>query len=154
MQLVKPFYERYLPRRGRGNIVWRAHTEGFATTAYRDGHAIAGISGPWASQYVLIWWHPSQPTHEVEVFDSLKDAKRAVARSSTPPAETHLDVLLANLRRENVLPQPPWFRRVTSGLVGFWQRRSSRTQRYFERAWRTDDDDETDLTGLDFRAIR
>ena len=66
------------PRRRRGTaIVWRPHTEGFATIAYRDGRAIAGISGPWSNQYVLIWWQPAQPIHEVQVFDSLDEARRA-----------------------------------------------------------------------------
>jgi hypothetical protein len=153
-KLAYPSYVRDLAGRSRGNIVWREHTEGFATIAYRDGHAIAGISGPWSHQYVLIWWQPSQPVHEVEVFDSLEDAKRAVARSNTPPAGTHLDALLANLRRDIALPRPSWLRRVTAGLVHLWQRRSSRTQHYFDRAWRTTDEHETDLTGLDFRAMR
>src|SRR5215475_1557127 len=81
------------PQRARGGIVWQPHYEGFATIAYRGGRAIAGISGPWSNQYVLIWWHPSQPIRSVEVFDSLEEAKQAVALGASAPPQPLRDLL-------------------------------------------------------------
>lgn len=141
-------------RRG-GPVVWRAHTEGFATIAYRDGRAIAGISGPWSSQYVLIWWQPEQPIREVEVLDSLHDAKRAVAARSSRPASSHVDVLLEKLRREYARSKPTWIEWLGAALRrgGKPARQPGsplpihRTRSY----WRNE---ETDLRGLHFRAVR
>jgi hypothetical protein len=142
------------PRRRSGTIVWRPHTEGFATIAYRDGRAIAGISGPWSNQYVLIWWQPAEPIRQVEVFDSLEDARLAVARAGATRS-THLDVLLDKLRREYELAKPSWLKRLGAALrrTGGRKRRLGaplqihRTRGY----WR---DQETDLRGLHFRAER
>jgi hypothetical protein len=71
-------------RHRRGGIVWQPHYEGFTTIAYQSGKAIAGISGPWSGQYVLIWWTHAQPIREVELFDSLDEAKQAVAQRLAP----------------------------------------------------------------------
>jgi hypothetical protein len=151
--LVNPSSDHDLPRepqrRGRGTIVWQAHTEGFATIAYRDGRAIAGISGPWSQQYVLIWWQPTRPISEVQVFDSLDEAKRAVALGSTPQAPSHLDALLARLRSERVIPRPSWLARV-----GRWLRHPIGKTTRAARARRGFDAEETDLSGLNFRAMR
>ena len=142
------------PRRRSGTIVWRPHTEGFATIAYRDGRAIAGISGPWSNQYVLIWWQPAEPIRQVEVFDSLDEARRAVAGAASP-RPTHLDVLLAKLRRDYDLPRPSWLERLGAALRGAGRRprragaplQIHRTRSY----WRNE---ETDLRGLHIRAVR
>ena len=125
-------------------------------TAYRDGHAIAGISGPWSDQYVLIWWQPSQPIREVEVFDSLADAKQAVALGGAPQAPTQLDALLASLRRDYVLPRPTWLKRLRAALMRFARRRvHSRGQVVRVRGRRPiAANEETDLRGLNFRAVR
>ncbi len=143
------------PRRRSGAVVWRPHTEGFATIAYRDGHAIAGISGPWSGQYVLIWWQPAQAIRPVEVFDSLDDARRAVACASDP-RPTHLDALLGTLRREYALPRPTWLTRLGAALrrVGGGRSRRAGTPLPIHRTrsyWR---DQETDLRGLYIRAVR
>jgi hypothetical protein len=143
------------PRRRRGTaIVWRPHTEGFATIAYRDGRAIAGISGPWSNQYVLIWWQPAQPIHEVQVFDSLDEARRAVDQA-TAPRPSHLDTLLATLRREREPAKPSWLKRLGAVLLGSGARaRRSGTPLQIHRTracWRGE---ETDLRGLNFRAVR
>jgi len=142
------------PRRRARAIVWRAHTEGFATIAYRDGRAIAGISGPWSQQYVLIWWQPSQPIREVEVFDSFDDAKQAVALSSGPVANSHLDALLATLRHEYVVPKPTWLRRLGRWLAGASTDKASAGNTGKKLAVRRTADEITDLRGLNFRAIR
>lgn len=157
--LAHPSSDNDLPReprrRVRGGIVWRAHTEGFATIAYRDGRAIAGISGPWSQQYVLIWWQPSQPIREVEVFDSLDAAKQAVALGSGMAASSHLDALMATLRREYVAAKPNWLRRIAQWLTrtrpapkpaaaGGGRKISARRAA----------DEITDLRGLHFPAVR
>lgn len=143
------------PRRRSGSIVWRPHTEGFATIAYRDGHAIAGISGPWSGQYVLIWWQPAQPIRQVEVFDSLDDARHAVDNAGAP-RPTHLDALLDTLRRDYESSKPTWLMRLGAALrrVGGRSARRAgaplpihRTRSY----WRAE---ETDLRGLHMRAVR
>ena len=151
--LSLPSFDNDLPRepqrRGRGAIVWQAHTEGFATIAYRDGRAIAGISGPWSQQYVLIWWQPTQPISEVQVFDSLEEAKQAVALGSAPRAPSHLDVLLARLRGERIAPRPCWLERV-----GAWLRHPFGNDSPPAAARRALDAEEADLSGLNFRAVR
>lgn len=150
--LAHPSSDRELPpeprRRARGGIVWRAHTEGFATIAYRDGHAIAGISGPWSQQYVLIWWQPSQPIREVEVFDSLEAAMQAVVFGSGADG-SHLDALLARLRGESQPARSGWLDRVSG-----WFARSSRRVGTSAAARRHVAGEDTDLRGLSFRAIR
>jgi hypothetical protein len=155
-----PSYDHDLPRepqrRRHGAIVWRAHTEGFAMTAYRDGHAIAGISGPWSDQYVLIWWQPSQPIREVEVFDSLADAKQAVAFGGTPQAPTQLDTLLDNLRRDYVLPRATWLKRFSAALMRFVRRPAHNSSQVVPVRGRRPiaANEEIDLRGLNFRAVR
>ena len=141
-------------RRRSGSVVWRPHTEGFATIAYRDGHAIAGISGPWSGQYVLIWWQPAQPIRQVEVFDSLDDARRAV--DACTPRPTHLDALLETLRRDYDLTKPNWLKRLGAALrrVGSRPARRAGTPLQIHRTrsyWRAE---ETDLRGLHMRAVR
>jgi hypothetical protein len=69
---VKPFQ-----RHGR-RIVWRQRYDGVVTIAYRNGHAIAGISGPWSDRFVLTWWSYQFSDSSLELFDSLEAAKLAV----------------------------------------------------------------------------
>jgi hypothetical protein len=157
--LAHPSFDHNPPRepqrRRRRAIVWQAHTEGFATTAYHDGHAIAGISGPWSNQYVLIWWQPSQPIREVEVFDSLEEAKQAVALAVAPHAPTQLDALLATLRRDCVVPRPTWLTRIGRTLKRIAQprKRAKPGTRCCARH-ALPHGEETDLRGLNFRAVR
>ena len=158
LALSIPSPEPLLPREQRrrsGSVVWRPHTEGFATIAYRDGHAIAGISGPWSGQYVLIWWQSAQPIRQVEVFDSLDDARHAVDRAGAP-RPTHLDALLDGLRREYELKRPTWLTRLGAVLRSVGGRRSRRAGTPLEihrtrSFWRAE---ETDLRGLHMRAVR
>jgi hypothetical protein len=156
--LTHPSFDHNAPReprrRSRGAIVWQAHTEGFATTAYRDGHAIAGISGPWSNQYVLIWWQPSQPIREVEVFDSLEEAKQAVASGGAARAPTQLDALLATLRRDYVLPRPTWLQRISRLSKRFARTQERAIPSARGRGRHAPHGEETDLRGLNFRAVR
>jgi hypothetical protein len=137
-------------RRPRGGIVWQPHYEGFTSVAYRDGRAIAGISGPWSDQYVLIWWEHEQPISQVEVFDSLDEAKLAVAQSGANAVTNRLDELLSVLRREPVVrPAVSWLARLRSWLT----RPAKRAAAPVHKARRRHAE-ETDLRGLNFRAVR
>jgi hypothetical protein len=139
-------------RRRRGGIVWQPHYEGFTTVAYRDGRAIAGISGPWSQQYVLIWWGHEQPISQVEVFDSLEDAKLAVAQHGANEASSRLNQILNALRREPVtLPAPSWLARFMRWLSHTPARAPALSPR---RAVHRSNAEETDLRGLNFRAVR
>lgn len=141
-------------RHARGGIVWQPHYEGFTTIAYRNGKAIAGISGPWSGQYVLIWWEHAQPIREVELFDSLEEAKQAVAQRLAPDAGHHLQGLLGSLRRAPDSARPSWFRRLRRWMLTYSSRsdRDGRTRLVDHRRRR--DNEETDLSGLNLRAVR
>ena len=139
-------------RRRRGGIVWQPHYEGFTTIAYQSGKAIAGISGPWSGQYVLIWWTHAQPIREVELFDSLDEAKQAVAQRLAPEAGKNLQGLLCAFRR------PSTRERAFSWLTGLqrWvlavSGRAGKTRLVDHR--RRHVGEETDLRGLNIRAVR
>lgn len=139
-----------LPRdsRRRRRVVWQPHHAGFSMIAYRDGRAIAGISGPWSNQYVLIWWQPAQPVRAVEVFESLAEAKAAVARDGVDQARWS-EVLDTLCHEPIVLPRPAWITR----LVRWPQRLFARPARVAPERRRRGGDD-TDLRGLNFRAVR
>lgn len=138
------------PRR-RGGIVWQPHYEGFTTIAYQSGKAIAGISGPWSNQYVLIWWDHAQPIRQVELFGSLEDAKQAVARRSVPNDGSHLQGLLAVLFRRAGKRKHSWLSRLRRAF-GLSMRAKGRARLADPR--RRTGGEETDLRGLNFRAIR
>lgn len=138
-------------RRRRSGIVWQPHYEGFTTVAYQSGKAIAGISGPWSNQYVLIWWEHAQPIRQVELFDSLEEAKQAVSQRLVPDGGNHLQGLLGALRRpsgKRSLSWLNWLRRA----FGLSTRAEGQTRLVDHR--RRNQGEETDLRGLNFSAIR
>lgn len=63
---------------GDGIIQWRSRYDGLVVIAQLHDKAVAGISGPWSGQYALTWWDRPLPTRQLELFDSLEDAKREV----------------------------------------------------------------------------
>ena len=139
-------------RHRRGGIVWQPHYEGFTTIAYQSGKAIAEISGPWSGQYVLIWWTHAQPIREVELFDSLDEAKQTIAQRLAPESGKNLQGLLGALRR------PSTRERAFSWLTGLqrWvlavSGRAGKTRLVDHR--RRHVGEETDLRGLNIRAVR
>ena len=135
------------PRR-RGGIFWQPGYDGFTRIAYRDGRAIAGISGPWSDQYVLIWWQPAQPVQRVEVFDSLEDAIQAVAAGGRTAYKNLAGLLHALCHAPIALPRPAWLARVWHWQPRLFPRASQRP-----RAARRPRE-ETDLRGLNLRAVR
>ena len=158
LALTLPSSDQDVPRppkrRRHGGIVWQPHYEGFATVAYQSGKAIAGISGPWSNQYVLIWWEHAQPIRQVELFDSLNEAKQAVALRLAPQAGTHLQGLLGALRRQSSRERPSWFGRLRNWMRTYSSdsERGGQTRLVDHRRRR--DNEETDLRGLNLRAVR
>lgn len=141
-------------RRRRGGIVWQPHYEGFTTIAYQNGKAIAGISGPWSGQYVLIWWEHAQPIREVELFDSLEEAKQAVAQRIAPDAGSHLQGLLGALRLQSSGERPSWLGRLRRWMFTYSPAVEGGAQTRLVDHRRRRDNEETDLRGLNLRAVR
>ena len=137
-------------RRRRGGVVWQPHYEGFTTVAYQNGKAIAGISGPWSGQYVLIWWEQAQPIREVELFDSIDEAKQVVAQRLAPDSAKQLRGLFGLFRRQ------PTSESGSSWLGGLrrWVRGLSRPKTRLVDHRRRHAGEETDLRGLNIRATR
>ena len=140
-------------RRGRGTIVWQPHYEGFTTTAYQSGKAIAGISGPWSDQYVLIWWENAQPIRQVELFDSLEEAKQAVAERLAAQQGAPVTELLATFRSSAMpVSKQGWLVRMRQWLLpGYGSSRSTLSVVDHRRRRAVE---ETDLRGLNLRALR
>jgi len=142
-------------RRRRGGVVWQPHYEGFTTVAYQKGKAIAGISGPWSGQYVLIWWENAQPIREVELFDSLDEAKQAVAQRLAPDAGNHPRGLFGAFRRSPSKDSAPsWLDTLRQWALALSGRtgRAGKTRLVDHR--RRHASEETDLRGLNIRAVR
>jgi len=71
--------ETAAPRpRDRATVEWRSRYDGLVAVAYVDGKAVAGISGPWSDKFALTWWERPLPQRQLELFDSLDDAKHEV----------------------------------------------------------------------------
>jgi hypothetical protein len=145
---------RHPQRRRRGGIVWQPHYEGFTTVAYQSGKAMAGISGPWSGQYVLIWWEQTQPIREVELFDSLEEAKQAVAQRIAPDAGNQLQCLLGVLRGVSAKPRPSWLSRLRRWMFTYSPSAERRGQTRLVDHRRRRDNEQTDLRGLNLRAVR
>ncbi|MBS0569173.1 MAG: hypothetical protein JSS28_01060 [Proteobacteria bacterium] len=124
---------------GSGRIIWQQQYEGIAHVAYRDGKAIAGVSGPWSDRYVLIWWNerPAQ-SNPLELFETVEAAMRAVEACD---GQALAEIKAAN---EAHFPAPrSWWRRL-------WPR--SRQHRATPSR-RDSGFDDIDLTGLNFSAL-
>jgi hypothetical protein len=59
-------------------IEWRSRYDGLVAIAYMDDKAVAGISGPWSDKFALTWWERPLPQRQLELFDSLQEAKHEV----------------------------------------------------------------------------
>jgi hypothetical protein len=146
---------RRAARRRRNGVVWQPHYEGFASVAYQSGRAIAGISGPWSGQYVLIWWEQARPIRQVELFESLEEAKQAVADALGQKAGSRLSELLGSLRRETTAAtsRAGWPASLRQWLLRAVGRQRSGGLRVVDHR-RRHDNEETDLSGLNIRAVR
>ncbi|HET7063680.1 MAG TPA: hypothetical protein VFI49_05345 [Rudaea sp.] len=140
-------------RRRRNGVVWQPHYEGFASVAYQSGRAVAGISGPWSGQYVLIWWEQARPIRQVELFESLEEAKQAVAEALGVKAGGRLSDLFGSMRRESAVKplRSNWWATLRRWLLPHL--RGSGQLRVLDHR-RRHDNEETDLSGLNIRAVR
>ncbi len=59
-------------------VDWRSRYDGLVAIAYVGGKAVAGISGPWSDKFALTWWERPLPQRQLELFDSLDEAKHEV----------------------------------------------------------------------------
>jgi hypothetical protein len=60
------------------SIEWRSRYDGLVSIAHAEGKAIAGISGPWSGKFALTWWDRPLPARQLELFNSMDEAKREV----------------------------------------------------------------------------
>ncbi len=56
-------------------IKWRSRYGGLVEIAYLEDKAVAGISGPWDGKFALTWWDRPMPARQLELYDSLEDAR-------------------------------------------------------------------------------
>lgn len=59
-------------------LVWRSRYDGLVSVAQIGDKAVAGISGPWSGKFALTWWERPLPQRQLELFDSMAEAKREV----------------------------------------------------------------------------
>jgi hypothetical protein len=141
---VHPYYQRRYRR-----IVWRQRYDGLVTVAYRSGHAIAGISGPWSDRYVLTWWAQQYSAGSLEMFDTMEAAQLAVAqrvRESQSAGRTDLQGVLQSIRSSL---RPSWVSRL--GALFF----RTKTERLADSTLQMRDQymrQDTDLSGIHFDA--
>ncbi len=67
-----------VPAASQRGVQWRTRYDGLVAIAYVGDKAVAGISGPWTGQFALTWWERPLPARQLELYDSLDDAKREV----------------------------------------------------------------------------
>lgn len=60
------------------SVTWREHYAGVFAVATIGERRVAGISGPWSGQFALTWWDRPLPQRQLELFDSLEEARHAV----------------------------------------------------------------------------
>jgi len=141
---VHPYYQRRYRR-----IVWRQRYDGLVTVAYRSGHAIAGISGPWSDRYVLTWWSQQYSAGSLELFDSLQAAQDAVTQRVRDTQSENRNDLQGVLQSIRTSLRPSWLSRL--GAIFF----RTKTERLAESTLQMRDQylrQDTDLSGINFDA--
>jgi hypothetical protein len=135
--------------RSRNRIVWQSRYEGCVAVAYVNGRAIAGISGPWSEKYALTCWERPTPAGQLELFDSLDEAKAAVEHRVQLAGTSRLISMIETLRRNSAM--------VARALL---PHRNNRDRLHHQspqdtvmqlRLWRLRED--TDLSGMHFHAF-
>jgi hypothetical protein len=135
--------------RSRNRIVWQSRYEGCVAVAYVNGRAVAGISGPWSDKYALTCWERPAPGGQLELFDSLDAAKRAVEQRAQLTGTSRLITLIETLRRNSAM--------VARALLPHRKNQDRPRHRSPQdtvmqlRLWRQRED--TDLSGMYFHAF-
>jgi hypothetical protein len=95
-------------------VVWRTRYGGLVAIACIDDKAVAGISGPWDGKFALTWWDRPMPARQLELYDSLDEAKYEVedwalrlrsGHAVAPPRGTSAETFAAD--RVTTLPGVP-----------------------------------------------
>jgi len=76
-------YERAETEPSRRDLEWRTRYDGIVAVAHIGDKAVAGISGPWSGKFALTWWERPLPARQLELFDTLDEAKREVEEWAT-----------------------------------------------------------------------
>ena len=76
-------YERAEAETSRRDLEWRTRYDGIVAVAHIGDKAVAGISGPWSGKFALTWWERPLPARQLELFDTLEDAKYEVEAWAT-----------------------------------------------------------------------
>ncbi|GAA0716571.1 hypothetical protein [Dokdonella soli] len=141
-------------------VEWRSRYDGLVAIAYVDGKAVAGISGPWSDKFALTWWERPLPQRQLELFDSLQDAKHEVEAwavrvrngYSSAPTDVHaaapnLLPMLVPVAKSGLLDQ------IRALLPEFARRRTGASSREtIERMRERHAHQDIDLSGLHFAA--
>jgi hypothetical protein len=94
-------------------ITWRSRYDGLVEIAYLENKAVAGISGPWDGKFALTWWDRPMPARQLELYDSLDDAKFEIeswalrmrdGAAVTPPRDAVHDDRVTRLRVATGVP--------------------------------------------------
>lgn len=59
-------------------LTWEDRYEGVFAVACIGPRRVAGISGPWSGKYALTWWDRPMPARQLELFDTLEEAREHV----------------------------------------------------------------------------
>lgn len=105
-------------------VAWDVRYDGVVAVAQVDGKSVAGISGPWSDKYALTWWERPLPQRQLELFDSLDEAKLEVERWAQRLREGIPNVEPAPTPSSLAVTQPP-----SADLIG-------RLRDAVGRAWR------------------
>lgn len=145
-------------------LIWRSRYDGLVSIAQIGDKAVAGISGPWSGKFALTWWERPLPQRQLELFDSLADAKREVehwARRmyvggySAAPAHRvpHLRMVQTTPAMAPVEFHPGLLDRMFALLPRFGRAKSQRTSKEtIEQLRRTHTSCVTDIGDLHFSA--
>ena len=134
------------------SVTWRDHYAGVFAVATIGERRVAGISGPWSGKFALTWWDRPLPQRQLELFDSLEEARRAVeAWASRIHHGAPVAMATPTLPRSRPLAAAP------SGLLGrvvalFGQPRGDRIEENIERLRRSHAERDAALANIHFTA--
>ncbi|MEO5627150.1 MAG: hypothetical protein ABIQ70_14170 [Dokdonella sp.] len=149
------------------SIEWRTRYDGLVSIAQVEGKAVAGISGPWSGKFALTWWERPLPARQLELYDSMDEAKREVElwaermRTGGYSAPASLEARARLRAVPDSAPAPmqapamhaSLFDRVLTLFPQFARAKSrSSSGETIDRLRRTQTCRETDLSGLHFAA--
>lgn len=140
-----------------GEIEWRSRYDGLVSIAHLRDKAVAGISGPWSGQFALTWWGRPLPARQLELYDSLEDAKREVESWAERMGNGNFPISAA--RADLRIVPPRQHARAHSSLLARVRRlwpsfsRAQPRRETIERLRRQQACSEADISDLHFAAI-